>query len=314
MQRRAGDETLIGKVCRDGLAARQGQGDLIGREQRHPGGDKPIAEIAVVADVAGCAAGDGGMARQVDGIGHHRGGGIGGRGVFGQSRHSIGNAKREAAPAPAAGGQAAHTETGRQRELPEEPGLVRPTGQADGKCLAGFEMQGDITAIVDIGAGEVRRAGHGRENLVGHRPRHRSHRRDEDRLGKGGDGDLHAPRHGAHGGRRASRSRRAKKRELIGQFRQHRLETAQRRAIGGLDIGRGTKRLDDEINRPVLQMQPPAVRQHRRLRPGAHPSDRRAAWGENGQGLSPCSGSFRPAMASMEASGRTKSMWPPSAA
>ncbi len=55
-------------------------------------------------------------------------------------------------------------------------------------------MQGDVAAIVDIGAIELRRLAHRGEDFLGDRAGDRRHRRDETVSGKWRHGRVHAPR------------------------------------------------------------------------------------------------------------------------
>ena len=92
----------------------------LGRGQRpQPDHHRAGAQIAVRLHHTGRLAGNGRMARQINGIGDQGGGNIGGSGGFGQHRHAIGHAHRQAAPAAPAGGNAAHAHRGLQGNAPQ---------------------------------------------------------------------------------------------------------------------------------------------------------------------------------------------------
>ena len=70
-------------------------------------GDRYIAQVTIVFEFTSRSANDA-RVLHIDRVGDHRGSRIGLRGGSGQHRHAVGDAQREAAPAPAAGGHAAH--------------------------------------------------------------------------------------------------------------------------------------------------------------------------------------------------------------
>ena len=65
----------------------------------------------------------------------------------------------------------------------------------------------------------------------------------------------HAARHRALQQRIGIADRAAQRRKLAHQRRQDVAEALDRLGIGALDLGRRAERLDDEIDRPVLQVQ-----------------------------------------------------------
>ena len=107
-RRRRGDDAAGGDLPpRFGRAVRERGGDELGRQRRHRERDEAIAEVAVVAHAAGGRANDARVV-DVDRIGDDRRCGIGrGRGRR-EDGDAVGDAKREAAAAPARRRDAAH--------------------------------------------------------------------------------------------------------------------------------------------------------------------------------------------------------------
>ena len=58
---------------------------------------------------------------------------------------------------------------------------VGPVDHTDGKAFASDKMQGDIAAIVHVGATQPRGSCHCGQNFLGNRTGNRGHRRDEAR-------------------------------------------------------------------------------------------------------------------------------------
>ena len=111
-----GDDASGGDLVRRGAATvgERLRHQRIG-QRRHGAGDETLAEVAVVAHRVGRAADDARIV-DVDRIGDDGGGGVGPRCARRQHRHRVGDAEREAAPAPARGGDAAHRRRGADRE------------------------------------------------------------------------------------------------------------------------------------------------------------------------------------------------------
>ena len=231
---------------------------------RHGAGDEALAEVAVVAHRVGGAADDARIV-DVDRVGDDGRGGVGARCARRQHRHRVGDAEREAAPAPARGGDAAHRRSGVDREAAVERQAgeaVRRVGEeADLERRARREMEGDVAAVVDVGATDPR-LGEGADQLLGDAAGHRRHRRDEAAAaGMRPAGRDHAPRDRAGGrGRRAGRRRQveAQQRQLGDQL----LEHAAKAQPGAIDALGGGAALafgeDDAVDRPVLEV-PAAV-------------------------------------------------------
>ena len=100
-----------------------------------PRGNEAMAEIIVGLDLRGRLARDGGMAGQIHIIGDDGRGGIGAAGTLRQHRHRIGNAEREAPPAPAAGRDAADRIRVPDLGVAEKRRLIGPVDQADAEAM-----------------------------------------------------------------------------------------------------------------------------------------------------------------------------------
>ena len=122
----------------------------------------------------------------------------------------------------------------------------------DAQAFTGRQMQRDVATVVDVGLGYC--GTHGRDDLVGNRPRYRCHRRNEP-LAKGPAGSAHPPRHRA--GEAGGLFHRApERRQLRDKLLEHRLEPAPA-ALDG-HVRALAERFDNEVDRAVLEM-PPAV-------------------------------------------------------
>ena len=302
-------------ACRVGSGG-QGFGDGSVVQSRHGAGDETLAQIADVADGAGRAAGDARIV-EIDGVGDDGGRRVGRRRARGEHGDRIGDAEREAAPAPARGGDAAHggsavdDEATIRRQAGEA--VCRVIDEADVELRPRCEMQGDVAAVVDVGAvdaGVVEAADQALGNAAGNG----RHRRDEAAaLGMAATGGDHASRdratrrHACAIGRRQVETQR---RQLCDELVEH----ATKAFPGAFDAcGRGTRFAfgrENAIDRAVLEV-PAAVgelRAHRATHAGTPVS------ASSGQGL-PCAGSttWYALDASTSWSDRTRSMWPPSA-
>ena len=131
---------------------------------------------------------------------------------------------------------------------------------------AGGEVDGDVAAVIDIGGYQRPPGDQRRQHLVRHRAGDRGHRCHEHRTMRPASGN-HAPRHrarrlGAPGAERGSEQR-----ELVGQAPQHVLERGPDLPVGGFDLGLCAGSADDQVDRPVLEMEPAPVRQQADVRP-----------------------------------------------
>ena len=146
---------------------------------------------------------------------------------------------------------------------------------AGAQAVAGREMDRDVAAVVDIGLVERAAGQHRLQHLVGDGAGDGGHRRDEDGAMRP-HGLGHAPRDRALQQRIGLADRPAQDRQLAHQRRQDVAEAIDGLAIGALDLVARAERLDDEVDRPVLQVQA-AVGQRaaRRSRPS---SSSRTLW------------------------------------
>ncbi len=148
--------------------------------------------------------------------------------------------------------------------------MVRPVHQSDGEPFGTGQMQGDVAAIVDVGAIEPRRIKHGSENFFRDAAGDRGHRRDEMLGRKWRYRRMHAARDDATE-RAASRiGSLSKLDQLFAEFIEQTVKTPRRSLVGGAHLTFTPLRLDDQIDRTVLQMQPLAVRKKRDLREPLH--------------------------------------------
>ncbi|MCY1359690.1 hypothetical protein D9M69_462760 [compost metagenome] len=251
---------------------------LRGRQRRHVDGDEGVAEVAVVlAGTCGLALDEG--IGHIDGVGDHGGGGIGLRRGGGQHRHAVGDAQRETAPAPAAGGDTAHGLVGVQLELAVggqhaavAPVEAREVGeQAHARRVAGREVQRDVAAVVDpraLDAGPVVEG----DEFLRHAAGHGRHGREEQRR-KSIAGVPHAPRDDA-ARTLAFSHRQAQLRQCAHEFVEHMAEARPGRVVRGGDGVRVAVRFGHDVDRAVVEM--PAARVERRAL--------------GGHGVSPASG------------------------
>ena len=250
---------------------------MVGRGRRQPSHlhrHQALAEIAVRVQGRGRLAADRGIGG-IDGVGDQGGGDVGFGGARRQRRHRIGDAERQATPAPPAGGQAAHARCGFNPGEPVE-GRRRAEGH-DAGCegLAGGQEQGDVTAIVDVGLVQAAALHQRRQDLVGNGPGHRRHGRDENPM-VGHGGPRHAPRHRPRDGGTGGADRGTEVHQLTGQFAEDRPEPRPRLLVGAGDLAAIPEGLDHQVDGAVLEMMAPPVAED-----GA---DRRRADGADGIG------------------------------
>ena len=124
----------------------------------------------------------------------------------------------------------------------------------------------------------------------------------------GGD---HAPRHRARRFGPFVADGSSQQRELVDQALQHALERVPDLAVGGGDLGFGAGGADDQVDRPMLEVEPPPVGQQADLRAGRHGREVQACSGTScssiGQGLAGRCGSERTGPRSIASSSATTS-------
>ena len=104
--------------------------------------------------------------------------------------------------AGASGGrQSARPHGGVQLEAPGQRREGEVGDQAAAERFARCEVEGDVTAIVDEGAGQAAAGGHRCQDVLGDCAGYRGHRRDE-RVGEWQAGVVHRARHGTVGWQR----------------------------------------------------------------------------------------------------------------
>src|SRR5579864_15430 len=132
------------------------------------------------------------MAGEIDSVRDDGGGGVGHGSGVGENGDRVGDAKRETATAPSAGGDTTNGLSGGERRSTEERRTVRTLNDSDDEVLAGFEVEGDVAAIVDVSFVERGSIGHRLEDFFRDRSGYGSHGRDEALCGVRCDGFSHA--------------------------------------------------------------------------------------------------------------------------
>ena len=140
--------------------------------------DRPVAEIAVLVERAGRLAADSGVIH-VDRVGDQCRGRVGQRGVAREHGDRVRDPERVRTALPSAGRDAAHRRIGHDLDTRARDRLAQRRHHADRQPCSGFEMQGDVAAVVDVCALDPRLRREHRRRLVGHGARHRGHRGDE---------------------------------------------------------------------------------------------------------------------------------------
>ena len=320
LQRQHGGDDATGvdlRSRRGGAARERGRDERLAATAARRG-DEAVAEVAVVAHRAGGRADDARVV-DVDGIGDDRRCRVGDRSGRGEDGDAVGDAEREAAPAPARGRDAAH----RRRGVDGEAAVERQAGQAvrrvgddaDVERGARREVQCDVAAVVDGGARDAGSA-EGADQLLGDAAGDRGHRRDEAAVVAMRTARRdHAPRDrpcGSAGAGCADRSARSSGSSATSSARMvsnrvHALPTAAATAAGSpsaptmQSIGpcwkcqRSSSRRRAPHRRAFAHRCPPTADRSGQGTPGSAPITR------------------QPPVARTSARRRTRAMWPPSA-
>jgi antitoxin VapB len=135
--------------------------------------------------------------------------------------------------------------------------VIRPRDHADRERLIGRQMQRDVAAIIDVGAGERRRLGHRRQNFLGDRSSDRRHRRDETRRMERRDRRRHPARDDAPRPRRCRQGARPQQRQFVAELVENGREPPPCRRIGRFDSQALAEGLDDEVDRAIVEMSSP---------------------------------------------------------
>ena len=186
------------------------------------------------------------------------------------STDGIGNAERKTAAVTPAGRHAARRIARIDPHRLQHAIAVGPVHQANRELLALAKMQRDVAAIVDIGAIERRCRQHRAKDFLCHTAGDGRHRRDEAIRSEWGNGRMHAARNRSLQRATQGMSGLAQLSQFGAQLVEQAAQAARRRRIGGANVGLPTIRLDDQIDRAILQMQPPAVGKQRDLRQPRH--------------------------------------------
>ncbi len=225
------------------------------------------------------------MAGQVDRVGDHGGGRVRHGRCPRQHRDGVGDAEGEAAAAPAAGGDAAHRHGGGDRARAEQARPVGPVDQADAEALPGARCRAMSPPLLTNARSRAAAASMAARISSATAPATAAIGVMNRTSAKGSDGRMHASGDRALRQRPArSRPGRAASASSPQSSASSPSKRARRRAIGGGDRRRLPEGCDHQVDRPLLQVQPPAVGQHagdRRLhRPtrasGARPAARTA--------------------------------------
>ncbi len=140
---------------------------------------QPIPEIAVGRKFAGRNANDRGMSRQVHRVGDDRRRGVGGGRAIRENRDRIRNPQRKTAPAPPAGRNAAHGIAACTVVVPNSDGRSGRSTIPTTNFSPGLRCSAMSPPSLTYARRKFASRNHRRQNLLGHRARHRGHRRDE---------------------------------------------------------------------------------------------------------------------------------------
>jgi len=217
------------------------------------------AEIGVRGDFSRGDASDGGMAWEIHGVGDDCCGCVSRGNRWRKHGDGVRNAERKAASTPAAGGNASDGIVSRDFERAEKRRTVRAFDHADGVEESVGQVEGDIATIVDVSAIQRRSLEHRLQDGLGDGAGNCGHRSDKEVVAVRKDGVKHALRDGATGTRRIVTDTATKEREFRAQLIENRDKAACRGFIRKSDILPRAIRIDDQVYRSVLEMQPTAI-------------------------------------------------------
>src|SRR5258708_5543694 len=132
------------------------------------------------------------------------------------------------------------------------------------------KMQRDVAAIVDVSARELRFTQHRAENFFGDRACNGRHRRNKTIFGEWSHRFKHAARDGALQQALSWISSLAQQWQLSAEFIKQAGETPHCCLIRRVHLSLAAASLHDQVDRTILQMKPPAVRQKPDLRRSRH--------------------------------------------
>ncbi len=148
-----------------------------------------------------------------------------------------------------------------QGDFAEERGAVRALDHADCKTFSGGEMQGDVAAVVNVGAGEPGCRRHSVQDFFRHGAGNRGHWSDESSFAVGRNRGLHASRDDAHCRRYAGVRGLSQSCEFATEFIENMDEAVRGCAVGNVYLIRLSECFDDQVDRPVVKMKTAAVGQ-----------------------------------------------------
>ena len=168
-------------------------------------------------------------------------------------------------------------------------------------------MQGDVPAIIHIGARKLGRGTHRGKNFFGDGTRHRRHGRDEKLGGVGQDSSHHAAGDDSARPIAFGEALLSQEYKFAAELVEDGFEARAGRAVGILYFAQRGERFHNEVNGAILQMQAPAIPQESNLGARIH----LPFWPLPTLATTLC----RPSCpATIELSERTALMCPPSAA
>lgn len=119
------------------------------------------------------------------------------------------------------------------------------------------EMQGNIAAIVDVSAIERCICCHRGQDFIGDRTSDSGHARDKSIPAQAADGAVHPTRDAQAGERRLRGHCLAQERQFRAQLIENRAEATSCGCVRGAHHLPSTIRRENQIDRPIVQMQPP---------------------------------------------------------
>jgi hypothetical protein len=185
--------------------------------------------------------------------------------------------------------------------FPDQARHIGTVHKPNREGLAFAKMQCDVAAIVDIGPIQISGLHHGTEDLLCDGTSHSSHRRDEVIRSKGSNRIVHPVRDISLQETPIRSGRFPQFRKLLAEFVEQSGEAASCSFISCKDHLRSAMRLHDQIDRAVLHVKPPAIRQPSDLR---EPCQARSHGRDLGSDC--CRGSWRTSVLPFnDANGRT---------
>jgi hypothetical protein len=141
--------------------------------------------------------------------------------------------------------------------------MIRPLNHAHRELFPLPDVDGNVAAVVHISAAEICARSQCAQNLFRYRSRNRRHWRNK-RLSRIGHHRVkHSSRHNTGHARTVCARRLPQQRQFAAKLIENRHESLGGGFIGDSDLIGCPKGFDDNVNWPVVKMQPMAVRQER---------------------------------------------------